>query len=75
MDAPERIYQLGDGDFPPLKSLNQTNLPVQPTPFVGRERELQAVLKLWVLALLTADRRRRFRKTRLALQAAAEVVR
>src|SRR5438093_8081925 len=36
LTAPERIYQLGDGEFPPLKSLNQSNLPVQPTPFVGR---------------------------------------
>jgi len=26
--APERIYQLGNTEFPPLKSLHQTNLPV-----------------------------------------------
>src|SRR3954462_10907920 len=26
--APERIFQLGDGEFPPLRSLNTTNLPV-----------------------------------------------
>jgi class 3 adenylate cyclase len=38
---PVRLYQLGEGDFPPLRSLNSTNLPVQPTPFIGRERELQ----------------------------------
>ena len=44
--APERIYQLGDGEFPPLKSLNQSNLPVQPTPFVGREKELGEVFVL-----------------------------
>ena len=40
LSAPERIYQLGDGDFPPLKSLHRTNLPVPATPFLGREREL-----------------------------------
>ena len=28
LSAPERIYQLGDGDFPPLKTLYATNLPV-----------------------------------------------
>ena len=28
LTAPERIYQLGDEEFPPLKSLNATNLPV-----------------------------------------------
>jgi class 3 adenylate cyclase len=41
--APERLYQLGDDEFPPLTSLDQTNLPVQPTPFGGRERELAEV--------------------------------
>ena len=46
LSASERIYQLGDGDFPPLKSLNQTNLPVQPTPLVGRERELADLIEL-----------------------------
>ena len=40
LSAPERIYQLGDGDFPPLKTLYRTNLPVPATPFLGREREL-----------------------------------
>jgi class 3 adenylate cyclase len=40
LTAPERIYQLGDGDFPPLKTLNATNLPVAATPLVGRAREL-----------------------------------
>ena len=42
--APERLYQLGEDEFPPLKTVDQTNLPVQPTPFVGRERELAEVL-------------------------------
>ena len=38
LSAPERIYQLGDGDFPALKSLYRTNLPVPATPFLGREQ-------------------------------------
>ncbi|MEJ7569628.1 MAG: adenylate/guanylate cyclase domain-containing protein [Gaiellaceae bacterium] len=38
--APERVYQLAGGDFPPLKSLYRTNLPVPAAPFLGREREL-----------------------------------
>src|SRR5881396_3788299 len=29
--APVRVFQLGDGDFPPLKSLHQTNLPIVAT--------------------------------------------
>jgi len=37
LSAPERIFQLGDDEFPPLASLHQTNLPVPATPFLGRE--------------------------------------
>jgi class 3 adenylate cyclase len=44
--AAERIYQLGEGEFPPLKSLYRTNLPVPSTPFMGRARELSEVVGL-----------------------------
>lgn len=75
LTAPERIYQLGDGDFPRLKTLNQTNLPVQSTPLIARERELQEVLDLLGSArLLTLTGPGGLGKTRLALQAAAELV-
>ena len=46
LSAPERVYQLGQGEFPPLKSLYRTNLPVPATPFLGRERELAEVVSL-----------------------------
>ena len=39
LSSPERIYQLGEEDFPALKSLYRTNLPVPATPFLGREKE------------------------------------
>jgi predicted ATPase len=75
LTAPERIYQLGAGDFPPLKSLNQTNLPVQPTPLVGRQHELREISELLRSSrLLTLTGAGGSGKTRLALQAAAEVV-
>ena len=75
LTAPERIYQLGDGDFPPLKSLNQTNLPVQPTPLVGRQHELREISKLLRSSrLLTLTGAGGSGKTRLALQAAADLV-
>ncbi len=35
----ERLFQLGDGDFPPLRTLDATNLPVVSMPLVGREHE------------------------------------
>ena len=73
LSAPERIYQFGEAEFPPLKSLHQTNLPVPATPFLGRERELTEVG-----ALLARDDVRAVTltgpggtgKTRLALQSA-----
>jgi predicted ATPase/class 3 adenylate cyclase len=73
--APERLYQLDDDEFPPLKSVDQTNLPVQPTPFVGRERELAEVLALLGShRIVTLTGPGGSGKTRLALQAAAESV-
>ena len=41
-----RIYQLGDGDFPPLKTLYQTNLPTPAHPLIGRKKELLDVMRL-----------------------------
>jgi predicted ATPase len=73
LSAPERVYQLGEGDFPKLKSLYQTNLPVPATPFVGRERELAEVTSLLLrpdVRLLTLTGPGGTGKTRLAAQAA-----
>ena len=46
LSALERIYQAGEGDFPSLKTLYATNLPVPVTPFLGREHELADVQAL-----------------------------
>ena len=73
LSAPERIYQLGEGDFPALTSLYRTNLPVPATPFLGREQELQEVVELLSqdgARLLTLTGPGGTGKTRLALQAA-----
>ncbi|HKB20139.1 MAG TPA: adenylate/guanylate cyclase domain-containing protein [Gaiellaceae bacterium] len=76
LSAPERIYQLGDRDFPPLKSLRQTNFPIPATPFIGRDRELGDVLELLsqdAIRLLTLTGAGGTGKTRLGLQVAAEL--
>ena len=76
LSAPERLFQLGDADFPRLKTLYQTNLPVPATPFLGRGRELNEVVGLLRhedVRLLTLTGPGGTGKTRLALQAAAEV--
>lgn len=75
LSAPQRLYQLGEAEFPPPKSLGQSNLPVQPLPLIGRERELREVLDLSSRSrLLTLTGAGGSGKTRLALQAAAEMV-
>jgi predicted ATPase len=75
LTEPQPLYQLGAGEFPPLKTLHQTNLPVQPTPLVGREQEVAHILDLLSRArLVTLTGTGGSGKTRLALQAAAELV-
>ena len=70
--APERIYQLGNAEFPPLKTLYRTNLPIVATPFVGRERELEeAGALLRSNRILTLIGPGGSGKTRLALHVAA----
>jgi predicted ATPase len=74
LSASERIYQLGQVTFPPLKSLYRTNLPVPATSFLGRDRELAEVTELLQdgARLLTLTGPGGTGKTRLAVQAAAE---
>jgi len=75
LTAPQRLYQLGDSDFPPLRTLYRTNLPIQPTPLIGRERELEEACELIRShRLLTLTGPGGSGKTRLALQIAAEAV-
>ena len=80
---PERVFQLLHPDlpdqFPPLKSLENrpNNLPRQPTPFLGREREVAEVVALLRrpdVQLLTLIGPGGTGKTRLGLQVAAEVL-
>ncbi|HLG08226.1 MAG TPA: adenylate/guanylate cyclase domain-containing protein [Gaiellaceae bacterium] len=72
----ERLYQLGDGDFPPLRTLDATNLPIAASALVGREREVGELVALLSngTRLLTVTGTGGTGKTRLALQVAAELV-
>ena len=72
----ERLFQLGDGDFPPLRTLDATNLPVVSTPLIGREQELEELVAMLSngTRLLTVTGPGGTGKTRLALQVAAELV-
>ena len=81
LTAPERLYQLVapglEDEFPALKTLDArpTNLPTQPTPLVGRERELeelQGLLAREDVRLLTLVGPGGTGKTRVALQLVAE---
>ena len=79
MLEPIRLYQLEiEGlpvEFPPLRSLHQTNLPVAAWPLLGRARELAEICDLVAsnARLVTLTGAGGSGKTRLALQAAAEL--
>jgi predicted ATPase/class 3 adenylate cyclase len=83
LSQPQRLYQLLaaglEADFPPPRTLENrpTNLPVQATPLVGRQRELQEVVELLSrpeVRLVTLSGPGGSGKTRLGLQAGAELV-
>jgi len=79
---PERVFQLLapelPSEFPPLRSLDayRNNLPLQPTPLIGREKEVAEIrqrLSHPEVRLLTLTGAGGTGKTRLGLQAAAEL--
>src|SRR6185312_10107142 len=73
LSAAERLYQLGDDAFPPLKTLYRTTLPIVLTPLVGRDRELEeagALVRSHRLVTLTGPGGSG--KTRLAVHLAAD---
>jgi hypothetical protein len=80
---PERVFQLVSAElpseFPPLRTLEayRNNLPLQPTPLIGREKEVSEVCDLLrgeETRLLTLTGPSGTGKTRLALQAAADLL-
>src|SRR5829696_6210975 len=80
---PERVFQLLapelPSEFPPLRTLEayRNNLPLQPTPLIGREKEVSEVCDLLggeATRLLTLTGPGGTGKTRVGLQAAADLL-
>jgi predicted ATPase/class 3 adenylate cyclase len=73
---PVSIFQVGSERFPPLKTISNTNLPRPASSFVGRGREVREVVSLLKdgARLLTLTGPGGSGKTRLAIEAAAELV-
>ncbi len=75
LDLPERIYQLGADEFPALKTLSNTNLPLPPEPLIGRKKELADVLRAINegASVMTVTGPGGVGKTRFALEVALEL--
>jgi predicted ATPase len=75
-EGPVWIFQLGSERFPPLKTISNTNLPRPASSFVGRDKEVEEVGALLQdgARLLTLTGPGGSGKTRLAIEAAAELV-
>ena len=73
---PVWLFQLGQGRFPPLKTISNTNLPWPASSFVGREQEVAEVVELLQegARLVTLSGPGGSGKTRLAIKSAAELV-
>jgi predicted ATPase/class 3 adenylate cyclase len=75
-DAPVTLYQLGQESFPPLKTISNTNLPRPASSFVGRQAELDEIVSRLRdgARFMTLTGPGGSGKTRLAIEAAAELV-
>jgi predicted ATPase/class 3 adenylate cyclase len=72
---PMRLFQLGGGRFPPLRVVDpaMTNLPVRPTPLIGREEDVAKVRGLFArYRLVTVTAVGGSGKTRVALAVGEE---
>src|SRR5204862_2518073 len=70
------LYQLGHDAFPSLKTISNTNLPHPVSSFVGREREVEEMVAIVRdgARMVTLSGPGGTGKTRLAIEAAGEVV-
>src|SRR5215204_2839317 len=76
LSEPQHLYQVGSDEFPPLRTLDATNLPVVASSLLDPEGEISELVGLLSDGnrLVTVTGPGGTGKTRLALQVAAELV-
>jgi predicted ATPase/class 3 adenylate cyclase len=72
--AATRLFQVGQREFPPLRTPDEARLPIPASPLVGRKKELGDALRLLDdgVRLLTVTGPGGVGKTRFAVEAATE---
>jgi predicted ATPase/class 3 adenylate cyclase len=73
---PVRLFQLGDEDFGPPRTQRLVRVPTPPTPFIGREEDVEQIVDLVQAAqhrIVTLTGPGGSGKTRLAIEAASRL--
>jgi len=75
-EQPVQLFQSGDGLFPPLRTISNSNIPRPASSFIGREREVAEIVSLvrGGARLVTLSGPGGSGKTRVGIESATELI-